>query len=217
MTKELILENQNLIYGLMKLYSFYPNKEDLFQAGCLGMIEAHKKYNPEYNIKFTTFAYKYILGEMRKLIREDKTLKINRTLQSLNSKIEKASQYLNQKLLRAPSNKEIALFLEVPEELIIEALNTPKNIQSLHEPLTNNGKEIFLIDTVGIEDKSRDELLMLKEELKKLNEEDITLINKRYFEGYTQQETADLLGKSQVQIYRQEQKVFKKIKENMII
>ncbi len=217
MNENLILENQNLIYGLMKFYSFYPNKEDLFQAGRLGMLEAYTKYNPNLNIKFTTFAYKYILGEMRKLIREDKTLKINRNLQALNSKIEKASMYLSQQLGYFPSNKDIAQFLEIPEELVIEALNTPKTIHSLDEPLTSNGKEINLLDTISIEEKNKDELMMLKTELENLSPSEQELILKRYYEGYTQQETAEMLGKSQVQVYRQEQKVFKKLKDRMLI
>ena len=66
----LIVENQKLIYSIMKYFYNYPNKEDLYQAGCIGLIEAYYRYNNEFNTKFTTYAYPYILGEMRKLVRE---------------------------------------------------------------------------------------------------------------------------------------------------
>ena len=73
--EEIILENQNLIYSITKYFENYKSKEDLFQAGCIGMILAYKNYDDTMNVKFTTYAYPYILGEMRKLIREDKGIK----------------------------------------------------------------------------------------------------------------------------------------------
>ena len=76
--EELILENKNLIYSITKYFEKYANKEDLFQAGCIGMIMAYKNYDSTINVKFTTYAYPYILGEMKKLVREDKSIKINR-------------------------------------------------------------------------------------------------------------------------------------------
>ena len=84
--EQLILENQNLIYSITKYFEKYANKEDLFQAGCMGMIMAYKNYNPDMNVKFTTYAYPYILGEMKKLVREDKSIKISRNIQLLNLK-----------------------------------------------------------------------------------------------------------------------------------
>ena len=74
----LIKENEKLIYSISNYFKNYNSKEDLYQAGCLGLIEAYKRYNPEMNAKFTTYAYPYILGEMRKQVREDKGVKISR-------------------------------------------------------------------------------------------------------------------------------------------
>ena len=72
----IIRENEKLIYSISNYFKNYKSREDLYQAGCLGLIEAYKRYNPKMNAKFTTYAYPYILGEMRKLVREDKGIKI---------------------------------------------------------------------------------------------------------------------------------------------
>ena len=76
--KDLIMNNQNLIYKLTHYFKNYENKEDLFQAGCIGMVKAYKKYDSSFNVKFTTFAFPYILGEMKKFAREDKGIKISK-------------------------------------------------------------------------------------------------------------------------------------------
>ncbi len=214
--EELIVENEKLIYSLVNYFPFYINKDDLYQAGCLGMIIAYKNFDPSYDIKFTTYAYPYMLGEMKKTISEDKGIKINRKLQILSLKIEKASIYLMQKLMRKPSDEELASYLEVDIDLISQALATPKKLYSIDEPLKEDSKEINLQDTVGIEDKNIDELIMLKEQLKQLDSLDRELIEKRYMEGYTQQEMADYYNMSQVQICRQEKKVFTKLKQKMV-
>ena len=86
----LIMNNERLIYSIANYFKNYQSKEDLYQAGCLGLITAYKKYDPNMHCKFTTYAYPYILGEMRKLVREDKGLKISREITKLNLKIEKA-------------------------------------------------------------------------------------------------------------------------------
>ena len=83
----LILNNEKLIYSIINYFKNYNSKEDLFQAGCLGLVDAYKKYNPNMGCKFTTYAYTYILGEMRKLVREDKGIKISRQITKLNLKI----------------------------------------------------------------------------------------------------------------------------------
>lgn len=215
--EELIMENSNLIYSITKYFEKYGNKEDLFQAGCIGMMLAYKNYDPSQNVKFTTYAYPYILGEMKKLVREDKTIKVSRNLQLLNLKIDRAMILLAQNLMREPNITEISDYLEIPEYLIAEALGSIQPICSLDEPLVNDGKEITLHDTIGqIETATQDELMMLKEELLHLTPMERTLIEKRYMEDLTQQQTAQILGMSQVQVSRKEQKVLCKLKDKLI-
>ena len=183
----------------------------------MGIITAYLNYKPELDVKFTTYAYSFILGEMRKLVREDKSVKVSRNIQKLNLQIEKASLLLTQKMMREPTIGELAQFLEVPSYFVSEAINSTKPTYSIDEPLNNEGKEITLQDTIGqIDDMDKDDLLLLKEELSKLNSFEQNLINKRYMEDLTQQQTADALGITQVQVSRGEKKILTKLRSKLV-
>ena len=212
----LIIDNERLIYSIANYFKNYQSKEDLYQAGCLGLITAYKKYNPSMNCKFTTYAYPYILGEMRKLVREDKGLKISREITKLNLKIEKAYVLLSQKLMKEPSIEEIARFLEIPEFYVSEAILSLNKIKSIDEPVSSEGREFTLQDVIG-ESKNVDDLIMLKQLLQDLNTEEKTIIENRYMKDYTQSETSKIVGMSQVQVSRKEQKVLQKLKQKMIV
>ena len=210
----LIIENERLIYSIASFFKNYNSKEDLYQAGCLGLITAYKKFNPNMNCKFTTYAYPYILGEMRKLVREDKGLKISREITKLNLKIEKAYILLSQKLMKEPSVEEIANYLEIPEFYVSEAILSLNKIKSIDEPVSSEGREFTLQDVIG-KKENIDELIMLRESLTSLNKEEKAIIDNRYMKDYTQSETSKLVGMSQVQVSRKEQKVLQKLKQKM--
>ena len=175
---ELILDNQNLVYSIINTYfPNYQNKNDLFQVGCIGLLKAKEKFDEGYNTKFSTYAYTFILGEIKKFVREDKGIKLGYDLQKLGYKIEKLRLVLYQKLMREPTIKEISDILGISEEQIIEALNIPNNIQSLDEPINEKGKLVNLYDYVGINDtKDINELIDLKRELEKLSKEEKMII-----------------------------------------
>lgn len=214
--EELILENQNLIYSITRYFERYANKEDLFQAGCIGMIIAYKNFDSSMNVKFTTYAYPYILGEMKKLVREDKSVKVSRNIQMLNLKIEKAKIILTQKFMREPSIEELSNFLELPEEMICDAINSTKTIYSIDEPLNIEGKDITLQDTIGkVDNPYLDDLIQLRDELTTLTPFEKSIIEQRYMQDLTQQETAEILGISQVQVSRNEKKVLTKLKNKL--
>ena len=128
---KLILDYEKLIYVVMKYFKNYPNKEDLFQVGCIGLINAYNNYNSNTNVKFSTYAYSYILGEMKKLVREDKGIKVSRNISKLYLQIDKTYSYLSQKLMRAPTLQEIAHFLEIDEVLLSEALDSIESLPAL--------------------------------------------------------------------------------------
>ena len=211
----LIMNNERLIYSIANYFKNYNSKEDLYQAGCLGLITAYKKYDPNMNCKFTTYAYPYILGEMRRLVREDKGLKISREITKLNLKIEKAYVLLTQKLMKEPSIEEISRFLEIPEFCVSEAILSLNKIKSIDEPVNDEGREFTLQDVIG-KSENIDELIMLKELLQGLNSEEKAIIDNRYMKDYTQSETSKLVGMSQVQVSRKEQKVLQKLKQKMV-
>lgn len=202
--EQLIFEYEKLIYAVMRYFKNYPNKEDLFQVGCIGLISAYNNYNSDCNTKFSTYAYSYILGEMKKLVREDKGIKISRNISKLCSQIEKTNMFLTQKLMRTPTLQEIASFLEIDEILVAEALNS------------NN--VLLDIDEIQIDNNNlSDDNLILREELSKLNEDEFSIIDKRYMQDLTQQEVANQLGISQVQVSRKEHKVLEKLKKQLIV
>ena len=212
---KLIYENEKLIYSIANYFKNYNSMEDLYQAGCLGLINAYKRYNPNLNCKFTTYAYTYILGEMRKLVREDKGIKISREISKLNLKIEKAYVLLSQKLMKEPSITEIANYLEIPEFYVSEAINSLNKIKSIDEPISSDGKEYTLNDIIGKEENI-DDLILLRDSLKNLTNEEKILIENRYMNDYTQTETSKLVGISQVQVSRKEQKILQKLKQKMV-
>lgn len=212
----LIMNNERLIYSIANYFKNYQSKEDLYQAGCLGLITAYKKYDPNMNCKFTTYAYPYILGEMRKLVREDKGLKISREITKLNLKIEKAYVLLSQKLMKEPTTFEIANFLEIPEFYVSEAILSLNKIKSIDESVSSEGREFTLQDIIG-KRENIDDLIMLKELLQNLNNEEKTIIENRYMKDYTQSETSKIVGMSQVQVSRKEQKVLQKLKQKMTV
>ncbi len=215
MKEKIIIENQNLIYYIANFFKGYPYKEDLYQAGRLGMIKAYDKYNPNMDCKFTTYAFSYILGEMKKLVREDKGIKISREISKLNLRIEKAYVLLSQKLMKEPTEKEIADFLEIPEYYVSEAILSLNKIKSIDEPVNSEGRELTLQDVIG-ETQNIDDLILLRESLTTLNNEEMAIINNRYIKDYTQSETSKIVGMSQVQVSRKEKKVLEKLKQKMV-
>lgn len=212
---QIILENQNLIYSITNYFSNYKNKEDLFQVGVIGIMKAYHNYDENFKIKFTTYAYTYILGEMKKYIREDKSIKVSRNISSLNSKIEQASNMLSQKLYRSPTPMELSNFLGIPEILVTEALNSKREVKSIDEPIASDSKEVTLHETIADKVLDINTLIALKQELTKLDSAELELLKNRYFDDKTQTETANDLGMTQVQVSRKEQKVLTKLRNNL--
>lgn len=202
-----------LVYSIAKYFDGYKSKEDLYQVGFIGLITAYNKFDSSYGVKFSTYAYSYILGEMKKLVREDKGIKVSRDITKLNLKIEKARILLSQKLYREPSIKELSSFLEIDENLITEAMSLSMPI-SIDEPVTEDN--ISLHEVISDKVVDIDTLIALKQELNSLNKEEKTLIEKRYLEDMTQGEVANILGMSQVQVSRYEQKIKTKLKNNLV-
>lgn len=215
---DILLENQNLIYSLTHSFSGYSNKDDLFQVGVIGLIKACQKYDANMGVKFTTYAYPFILGEMRKYVREDKGIKISRDIMKLNLKIEKASILLSQKLMREPTITELSQYLEIPEFQLAEAMKSINAIQSLDEPINGkDGKEMSLHETISdINDMDLNSLIQLRDELSRLTPFEKNLIEARYMNDLTQQETAKILGISQVQVSRKEQNVLTKLRSKLM-
>lgn len=206
--KELIIKNQNLIYSIAS--KFKGDKEDLFQAGCLGLIDAYQKYDSNYNTKFTTYAYPFIMGEMYKYVLGDKNIKLSPEIVKLNLAIKKAEDYLTQKFKRGPTDIELSSFLEIPVYKLVETRNCYQTLS-----LDDDTNESSLYDFVSFDDVSKDDLILLRDALNRLEAKEKELIIKRYFYNKTQQEVANELGINQVKVSREEGKVLTKLKKYM--
>jgi len=214
---KLIYDNEKLIYSFMKDYNKYIDKEDLYQVGVIGLINAYKNYKEEKGVKFSTYAYLYIQGEIKKYIRENRTFKINKDVNVLCNKIKKAKNILEQKLMKEPSIKDLAEFLELTESQIEFALGIQQPVKSAEKPIMNDGKEVTLYDVISSnENVSNIDIICLKEELSKLNSHDKRILQERYYNGRTQSEVANILGISQVKVSREEKKVLQKLRNNMV-
>lgn len=206
----------NMIYKIAHKYSFGSDFEDLCQVGQIGLMKACEKFNESYGSDFSSYAYIYIKGEILKYIRENKVIKVSKDLISLNKSISNAREVLTQKMMRTPTNEELALFLEIPEEKITEASMATEYVKSLDYELNDDGKELTMYDSVRYDEKGyNDDILDLREELSRLPEEEQKLIFARYYEDKSQQETSEILGMSQVQVSRHENKILTKLKTKL--
>lgn len=213
--ESLIIENKNFIYKIASKYSRYYNIEDLFQVGVIGFIKAYKNYKNS-GAKFTTYAHKYVLGEIIEFIKNDRTMKISDDYLKIYKSYEKVSDYLTNELNRIPTLEEISKFMNIDINLLNEVIIKSEFVISLDASLNEDN---FTLENIVGCDKTQviDNLIDLKNELSKLSKEERRLIELRYMKDYTQSETADILGISQVQVSRSESKVLKKIKTNIAV
>lgn len=206
---KLIEDNQKLIYKIAA--SFYNvDREDLYQAGVLGLLKAYKKYNKNSNAKFSSYAYEYIYGEMYNLV-NNRNMKISKDILKLYRMIEKTRFVLCQKKGYVPSDREIALFLEIDEKDVQEAIMAGKEIMSL------DVQDLMPIyETIPCEEKTNlDDQILIADSLDNLSNDERKIIKARYYDDMTQSEVAKKLAMTQVMVSRYEKKGLSKMQEYM--
>ena len=209
MNKEEIIINEcePLIASIAKKF-YQLDYNDLYQAGVVGLINAIRHYKPDSQTKFSTFAYQYIFGEMYNLALTSKTIKQNRDILKLTKLITKANIYLTQKEGREPTTKEISSYLEIPEETINQIINLANPILSLDKEMESDTN---LYNTIKSYEPDSNTLIDLKDSLTSLTPEEQEIIKCRYYNDLTQQETANLLGLTQVSVSRYEKRSLTKM------
>lgn len=212
---DLIKENKKLICSIINRYTKYYEFDDLYQVSVIGIIKAKQNYDEAYNVKFSTYAYKYILSEVINFINNSKLIKVSRDYQRVYKRILEARNILTQKLMKEPSVKEMAFFLEIDESVINDVLACKDSIKSLDEILEYDDKKLTLLDTLASDNDINLDYFLLQEGLNALTKEEQELINYRYFQDKTQSEIAQIWGTNQVKISRNEQKILKKLKNNL--
>lgn len=210
MNDEMIKENSWLIYKIAKSYSEYYNMDDLFQVGSIGLLKAYKNYNIDSNVKFSTFAYKYVLGEIINYIKKDRNIIISDEYMSIYKKYEKIKFLLTTKYNREVSFSEICKFMEIDELKLLGVIESVMFTKSIDEEgLINyefgydNREDIF-------------NKMLLENEIDALEPFDKSIINYRYYQGYTQSQTAEVLNTSQVKVSRREKLILQKMKHNIL-
>lgn len=211
--EEIIKVNSGLIYMIMNKYFKGYDKEDLYQVGVIGVIKAYNNYKNNHNTKFSTYAFKYIYGEMYSYINNIKSIRVSNEYVTLYKKIRTASNILSQKLMKEPSVNELAMFLEIDPFIIENVIKAMNKVDSLEKIVSSDGKNLTLLDTVkDNRDYYNIDYMLLNEEINKLESPYKELIYLRYFEDKTQSEVAGILGMNQVEVSRGERKTLKKIK-----
>lgn len=213
---DFIKDNQRLIYSIINKYKGLYDMDDLYQVALYGLCKYSSNYNSNLGIKFTTYAYKCMLGEVLNYVCTNRTVKVNKEIISLNKKIEDARLVLSQKLMKEPSIKDLALFLEIDENIISNVICYNQSIDSLDRIIKEDGKTLTVLDTIkDSKDSCNIDDIMLKDEINKLSDFERQIIYGRYFEDKTQAEISSELGVNQVYVSRSEKKILKKMKNNM--
>lgn len=217
--ESLINDYSKMIYSIAKKYSYGNDIDDLYQVGVIGLLKAFENFDFSFNNKFSTYAHTYILGEILKFVRENKTLRLSKEVISLSRSINKAKEVLDQKLGRSASVVELADFLQINVDELNEALIKSEyaKVASLDYDFgQDDDGNINLYNAVAYHEKGyNEEFLDLYDALDDLTDEDKKIILYRYFNDNTQQEISNKLGMSQVQVSRKESKILTKLKDKL--
>lgn len=213
--------NLRLVLSVIKRFSnSNENVDDLFQIGCVGLIKAIDNFNSELGVKFSTYAVPMIVGEIRRFLRDNNSIRVSRSLKDMAYKAIYAKEYMTKTNLKEPSVEEIATEIGVAKEDIVYALDAIQNPMSLYEPIyTDGGDTLYVMDQVSNK-KNREENwvehISLSEAMKKLNERENEIIRLRFFEGKTQMEVSETIGISQAQVSRLEKNALKIMRQYLV-
>ncbi len=187
--------------------------DDLFQAGCIGLIKATDAFDENRGVKFSTYAVPVILGEMKRLFRDGGSVKVSRTLKELSLKTTRARERFLQKNGREPTIGELAELLGITQEEAAEAVSASMHPVSLTGSDEEGGGQLDI--PVDPPEEEVTDLLSLKEAIVRLEASDRKLVMLRYFENKTQTETAKVLGMTQVQVSRREKKILMQLRTRL--
>lgn len=213
---ELVHGNIKLVLSVVKKFNNRKeNLDDIFQVGCLGLLKAIDNFDFSHGVRFSTYAVPMIIGEIRRYLRDNSPIRISRSLKDIAYKaLQYKEQYINE-YQKEPTIEMIAKELEVEEIDVVVALEAMQEPVSIYTPIYNNGNdEIYLIDQIGDDCDSENEKILqmtIEQGIKKLNEREREIINKRYFLDKTQMEIAEEIGISQAQVSRLEKSALKTI------
>lgn len=206
--------NLRLVLSIIKRFaSSNENVDDLFQIGCIGLIKAIDNFDSGLNVKFSTYAVPMIIGEIRRYLRDNNSIRVSRSLKDTAYKAIYTRELLTKKNLKEPTLEEIASEIGISKEDIVYAMDALQNPMSLYEPIyTDAGDTLYVMDQISDKKNKEEnwvEKLSLNDAMKKLANRERDIITLRFFEGKTQMEVADIIGISQAQVSRLEKNALK--------
>ncbi len=212
--------NLRLVLSVIQRFSGRgETPDDLFQVGCIGLIKAIDNFDLSQNVQFSTYAVPMIIGEIRRYLRDNNSIRVSRSLRDTAYKALRAKEELTAKSGKEPTISEIAKLLDMPKEDVVLALDSIQDPVSLYEPVYSDGADaIYVMDQVS-DDKNTDENwleeIALKEALTRLCSREKKILNLRFFKGRTQMEVAKELGISQAQVSRLEKSALTHMKNHI--
>ena len=218
--QKLIDGNLRLVLSIIQRFTNRrENLDDLFQVGCIGLIKAIDNFNTDLDVKFSTYAVPMIIGEVRRYLRDNNTIRVSRSVRDLAYRALQAREKLSRDMSAEPTLAQIAAELGEKEEAVAQAIEAIIEPVSLYEPIYNDGGDsIYVMDQIsdaGASDEAWLENIALREAMKKLNEREKKIIQMRFFKGKTQMEIAEEIGISQAQVSRLEKGALERIRKQM--
>ena len=214
---ELIQGNMKLVLSIIKKFNNrVDNLDDLFQVGCLGLVKAIDNFDTSFDVKLSTYACPLILGEIKRYLRDNNSLRISRSIKEIAYKTIQLREKLSDENGKMPTDKEIAGILGVSEYEIGNAVESLREPVSMYEPIYNDGGDtIYLYDQISSKKEEYDieSRLALQKAIANLKEREQFILNERFLIGKTQMEIAEELGISQAQISRIEKNAINTIKK----
>ena len=207
--QEFIYGNLRLVLSIMHRFSNRgENADDLFQIGCIGLIKALDNFDTSHDVKFSTYAVPMIIGEIRRYLRDNNSIRVSRSMRDTAYKALAVRERLTAANGQEPTVEAIAKELNLPCEDVSIALDAIMDPVSLQEPIYHDGGDaVFVMDQIA-DDKNIDdswlEKISLKEAMQKLQDRERLILTLRFFRGKTQMEVADVIGISQAQVSRLE-------------
>lgn len=212
--------NLRLVLSVIKRFNNRgENVDDLFQVGCIGLMKAIDNFDLNQNVRFSTYAVPMIIGEIRRYLRDNNSIRVSRSLRDIAYKaLITRERYLKEKN-KEPTISEISKELNLPREEVVFALDAIQDPVSLYEPIYHDGGDaIFVMDQVK-DNKNTDESwlenISIKEAMKKLTDREKLILNLRFFSGRTQMEVAEEIGISQAQVSRLEKTALKHMRKHV--
>ena len=209
-----------VVYIAKKFDNTAVGVEDLISIGTIGLIKAIDNFDISQDVRFSTYGVPMIIGEIRRFLRDNNSVRVSRSLRDTAYKAIYAKETMMKQGMREPTLQEIATEIGIPKEDIVYALDAIQNPMSLYEPVfSDNGDTLYVMDQISDKKNREDrwvEEISLSEAMKRLDVREYEIISLRFFEGKTQMEVADLIGISQAQVSRLEKNALRIMKNYLI-